>query len=82
MYIPKAWDYVQNWWRYRENDISTKQWVDPESMSVEKLEMLGIREDERGTRRELGLEKADTLSRTTSDVAQAGPMQSSVCAEV
>ena len=21
MYIPKAWDYVQNWWRYRENDV-------------------------------------------------------------
>ena len=21
MYIPRAWDYVQNWWRYRENDV-------------------------------------------------------------
>ena len=51
-------------------------------MSAEKLEMLGIREDERGTRRELGSERADVLSQTTSDVAQAGPTQSSVCAEV
>ena len=51
-------------------------------MSAEKSEMLGIREDERGTWRELGLERADALSRTTLDVAQAGPTQSSVCAEV
>ena len=21
MYIPGVWDYVQNWWRYRENDV-------------------------------------------------------------
>ena len=34
--------------------------------------MLGIREDERETQRELGLERADTLSQTTLDVAQAG----------
>ena len=39
-------------------------------------------EDERETWRELGLERADALSQTTSDVALAGPMQSSVCAEV
>ena len=51
-------------------------------MSAEKSEMLGIREDERGTRRELGSERADVLSWTTLDVAQVGPMQSSVCAEV
>ena len=51
-------------------------------MSAEKSEMLGIREDERGTQRKLGSERADALSWTTSDVAQAGPMQSSVCAEV
>ena len=56
--------------------------MDPESISAEKSEMSGIREDERETQRELGSERADELSQTTLDVAQAGPMQSSVCAEV
>jgi hypothetical protein len=37
--------------------------------------------DVSGTWREFGSERADTLSRMTSEVAQVGSMQSSPCAE-
>ena len=43
----------------RKNPESTKQWVDPESMSAEKnAEMVGV---VRETWRELGSERADAL---------------------
>ena len=61
---------------------STKQWVEPESISVDIVGVGSeIAEDVKETRRELGSERADTLSRITSEVAQGGSMQSSACAE-
>ena len=61
---------------------STKQWVEPESISADIVgEGLENVEDDNETRRELGSERADTLSRTTSEVAQGGSTQSSACAE-
>jgi hypothetical protein len=56
--------------------------VDPESTSAEKTERESeIDEDVNDTRRELGSERADALSRTTSGVAQGGSTQSSASAE-
>ena len=55
--------------------------MDPESTSAEKFEESEIRDEVRGTRRELGSERADALRRT-SIVAQEEPTQSSTCAEV
>ena len=67
----------------RENSESTKQWVELELTRVEKqTEETETREEVRETQREFGLERADTLSRTTSGDAQEGSTQSSVCAEV
>ena len=58
---------------------SRKQWVDPESMRVMILE-LGSESEVSRIIRELGLERADALSRS-SVVALRSPMQSSVGAE-
>jgi hypothetical protein len=41
----------------------------------------GIAEDVISTRREFGSERADALSRNTSEQAQEGSAQSSACAE-
>ena len=61
---------------------STKQWVDPESTRAEIRETeSGIADDVNDTRREFGSERADALSRTTSEQAQEGSAQSSACAE-
>ena len=59
-----------------------KQWVEPESISADIVgEGLENAEDDNETQRELGSERADTLSQTTSEVAQGGSTQSSACAE-
>lgn len=56
--------------------------MDPESTSAEKTERESeIEEDVNDTRRELGSERADALSRTTSEIAQGGSTQSSASAE-
>ena len=61
---------------------STKQWVEPESISADIVGAGSeIAEDVNETRRELGSERADALSRITSEVAQGGSTQSSACAE-
>ena len=61
--------------------VSTKQWVEPESIRViimmERARNLEVRQ----VQRECGSERVDTLSWTTSLGAQLGIMQSSVCAE-
>ena len=61
--------------------VSTKQWVEPESIRAiimtERARNLEVRQ----VQRECGSERADTLSWTTSLGAQSGIMQSSVCAE-
>ena len=59
-----------------------KQWVEPESISAETWrEESEISGEVREMRRELGLERVDELSWTTSEKAQKGSMQSSGCAE-
>ena len=47
-------------------------------MRNEELDMSG---EESGTWKELGSERADVLSRNTSECAQEEPTQSSVCVE-
>ena len=52
-------------------------------MSAEKQKRESeIREDDNETRREFGSERVDALSQTTSEKAQEGSTQSSVCEEV
>lgn len=66
----------------RTNSESTKQCVDPESTSAGiRKEGSEMKEVERETRRELGSERVDTFSLTSSFVAQEGETQSSACAE-
>ena len=61
---------------------STKQWVEPESISADIIRAESeIAEDVKETWSELGSERADAFSRTTSEVAQGGSTQSSACAE-
>ena len=61
---------------------SIKQWVDPELTRAEKeREESEISSETSRTRREFGSERADTLSRTTLEVAQGGSTQSLACAE-
>jgi len=67
---------------FRTNLESTKQWVDPESTRAEIGGESRRKREVRDTRSELGSERADALSRTSSLGAQDGVTQSSVCAEV
>ena len=61
---------------------STKQWVEPESISADIIGAGSeIAEDVKETRSELGSERAEVLSQTTSEVAQGGSTQSLACAE-
>ena len=56
--------------------------MEPESISAEtQREELEISREVREMRRELGLERVDALSQTTSEKAQKGSMQSSGCVE-
>src|SRR6266446_6630586 len=61
---------------------SIKQWVDPESIRAGKeTEESEISGETSGTQREFGSERAEALSRTTSEMAQGGSTQSSACVE-
>ena len=63
--------------------VSIKQWVEPESMRVEKVrEELETNGEESEVQSEFGSESADVLSWTTSDDAQGESMLPSAYAEV
>ena len=72
---------TDNWWE-QTKPVSTRQWVEPESTRAENLEKkLEMEGEVRGTQREFGSERVDTLRQTASGIAQEEPTQSSVCAE-
>ena len=63
--------------------VSIKQCVEPESTRAEKVgEESETNGDESEVQSEFGSERADALSRTTSEDAQGESMQPSACAEV
>ena len=61
--------------------VSTKQWVELESIRAIIMTERARNLEVKRVRRECGSERADALSRTTSLGAQSGIMQSSVCVE-